>query len=274
MRRGSFSCLKRRKNRLVYQQLVHAIHVEAQRRELVQSGGKFNPQLWGVQGLAIDDDDVDAAARLASIRTARWSEVRGHKAHSRDVAGIQIARKFLPVDPRRSDQLKRRVRAAANREIRPFDQAPLPDTAMPPRGCEDWATDLTHTCPVESNQSPRIQPFIGTTVRLASMCLSALYSFASSPIVIPCRTGIGLVVDEAFLPRIRYRPLNIRAVDGIRAIKNHDRFARFGGSFQEISQRSLVGVEAGSGILDVINQHIKVSSVRLTAGRRLASVSP
>src|ERR1035441_620211 len=35
---------------------------------------------------------------------------------------------------------------------------------------------LTHSCDVESNQSPRIQPFMGTTVRLALMLRSVLRS--------------------------------------------------------------------------------------------------
>src|SRR5580698_8013030 len=48
---------------------------------------------------------------------------------------------------------------------------------------------FTHTRPVESNQSPRCQPSIGTTVSFALIFRSALNIFASSPMVIPCRTG-------------------------------------------------------------------------------------
>src|SRR5271169_1603482 len=48
---------------------------------------------------------------------------------------------------------------------------------------------FTHTSPVESNQSPRCQPSIGTTVSLALMFRSALNILANSPKVIPCRTG-------------------------------------------------------------------------------------
>src|SRR4029077_1964149 len=48
---------------------------------------------------------------------------------------------------------------------------------------------FTHTSPVESNQSPRCQPSIGTTISLALIFRSALNIFASSPIVMPGRTG-------------------------------------------------------------------------------------
>src|SRR5580693_4732492 len=48
---------------------------------------------------------------------------------------------------------------------------------------------FTQASPVESNQSPRCQPSIGTTVNFALMPRSTLNIFASSPIVIPGRTG-------------------------------------------------------------------------------------
>jgi hypothetical protein len=43
-----FSCLNRRENSLVGQQLIHAIHVKAERRKLMQRGGKFYAQLRSV----------------------------------------------------------------------------------------------------------------------------------------------------------------------------------------------------------------------------------
>src|SRR5208283_5116336 len=67
-----------------------------------------------------------------------------------------------------------------------------------------------------------------------------------------------MVVDEALLSRVRYRPLNVSAVDGIGPIQHHDWFTSLRGSFQEIPQRGLVGVKASACILDVENQHIEV----------------
>ena len=49
----------------------------------------------------------------------------------------------------------------------------------------------THIAPVESYQSPRSQPRIGTTVRSASIFFSSLNSLANSPMVMPWRTGSG-----------------------------------------------------------------------------------
>src|SRR5579862_9516923 len=48
---------------------------------------------------------------------------------------------------------------------------------------------LIHASPVESYQSPRIHPSSGTTWRRALMPRSLLNNFASSPMVIPWRTG-------------------------------------------------------------------------------------
>ena len=50
---------------------------------------------------------------------------------------------------------------------------------------------FTQARPVASNQSSRRQFFIGTTSRSAPMFFSPLNSRASSPIVSPCRIGIG-----------------------------------------------------------------------------------
>ena len=48
---------------------------------------------------------------------------------------------------------------------------------------------FTQARPVESNQSPRCHPSMGTTVSLAFRPRSALNIFANSPMVMPCRTG-------------------------------------------------------------------------------------
>ncbi len=50
---------------------------------------------------------------------------------------------------------------------------------------------LTHVSPVWSNQLSRSQYLMSTMVRSAPIFLSALKSSASSPSVMPCRTGIG-----------------------------------------------------------------------------------
>ena len=50
---------------------------------------------------------------------------------------------------------------------------------------------LIHVSAVSSNQWSRFQFSIAITVRSALIFFSSLYSFASSPIVMPCRIGIG-----------------------------------------------------------------------------------
>src|SRR5436190_21555942 len=49
---------------------------------------------------------------------------------------------------------------------------------------------FTHGRPVSSYQSSRRQFSRGITVRLTLILFSSLNSFANSPIVMPCRTGI------------------------------------------------------------------------------------
>ena len=83
------------------------------------------------------------------------------------------------------------------------------------------------------------------------MCFSSLNSFASSPMVMPWRTGSGIVVDETFLPGVGNRTLNISAGDGVRTVEHDDRLLRLGRRFQKISQRGLVGVEARAHILQI-----------------------
>ncbi len=48
---------------------------------------------------------------------------------------------------------------------------------------------LTQSSPVSSNHIDRRQPSHSTTIRSAPISRSSLNIFASSPIVIPCRTG-------------------------------------------------------------------------------------
>src|SRR5205807_2258576 len=71
----------------------------------------------------------------------------------------------------------------------------VPSISATPGYSAAWVTlrkfgdGFTHSSPVESNQSPRCQPSIGTTVSFALIPRSTLNIFANSPIVIPCRTG-------------------------------------------------------------------------------------
>ena len=55
---------------------------------------------------------------------------------------------------------------------------------------------LTHMSAVSSHHASRDQPFISTTDNFAPILRSSLNSLASSPSVIPCRTGI----DGKYVP--------------------------------------------------------------------------
>ncbi|MNR58965.1 hypothetical protein D3C85_1801070 [compost metagenome] len=50
---------------------------------------------------------------------------------------------------------------------------------------------MDHGRPVASNHIPRVQPFMGTTVSWQPMPKAPLNMRAISPMVMPCRTGIG-----------------------------------------------------------------------------------
>ena len=60
---------------------------------------------------------------------------------------------------------------------------------------------FTQTSEVESNQSPRIHPLMGTTVRFALMCFSALKNLADFPIVIRAAPAMK-IAGEAVLVAI------------------------------------------------------------------------
>ncbi len=127
----------------------------------------------------------------------RWPEktdalgvkVDRNKAHAVDLSRVQVGGQGRGIDPRRADQFKGCVGAAADGDVRAFDHADA--------GIESRFGQAAHVrrwidphSPVESNQSPRIQPCMGTTVNFAPMARSPLNIRASSPTVMPWRTGV------------------------------------------------------------------------------------
>ena len=100
------------------------------------------------------------------------------------------------------------------RDVRRLQHRHAGIRAASAQGCEHRASGFTHIKPVESNQSPRIHPFIGTTVSLALMFRSALNSFASSATVKPWRAGSGRYSRSCRAPHPKPAPARkLRSAD-------------------------------------------------------------
>jgi hypothetical protein len=72
----------------------------------------------------------------------------------------------------------------------PYSIEPTPGYSVAWVRFRMFGDGFTHDRPVSSNQWSRRQLAIGTTARSTPIFFSSLNSFASSPIVKPCRTGI------------------------------------------------------------------------------------
>ncbi len=64
----------------------------------------------------VGDADCDALADLTIIRVSVRGELRRRKAHTGNLPSVQDRREFVGANPRRSNHLKRRVRAASHRD--------------------------------------------------------------------------------------------------------------------------------------------------------------
>ncbi len=81
-------------DRLVVQQFDQALHVILPGIQLVQCGGQFDAQFRGVEGVAVNQNNVDAFAFLAGMDTGVRGEGHGHEAHAGDVSCVQILRQL------------------------------------------------------------------------------------------------------------------------------------------------------------------------------------
>ena len=134
-------------------------------------------------------------------------------------------RKALGVDPRRADQLERPRRAAALREHRAFEQhrARVDDRRVERRHVRRrhhprQSASRRHTSRAASPPSSRPRAS-------APMPKRSLNSVASSPIVIPCRIGIGNWPTNDSKPRCEHGALDVDAADRVRPVAHDHRHA-------------------------------------------------
>ena len=104
----------------------------------------------------------------------------------------------------------------------------------------------------------RRQPSIGTTSRSAPMPKWSLKRRAISPIVMPCRIGIGIHADERLETRHEHHAFDLRAADRVGPVADDDLQAVLARGLQAVRHRVDVGVDADADVLQVDDEHVEV----------------
>ena len=129
---------------------------------------------------------------------------------------------------------------------------------------------ITHGSPVSSKYIDRRQPSIGTTSSAAPMPKCSLNSRASSPIVMPCRIGIGNCPTNDAYAGIEHRPFDVLAADRVRPIAHDDADAVPARGAQAVGHRVDVGVDARADVLQIDDQHVDVARASRAVGSRVS----
>ena len=129
---------------------------------------------------------------------------------------------------------------------------------------------FTHSSPVSSNHWSRVQSFISTTVRSQPIFFSALNSFASSPIVMPWRIGIGNEPTKLSTILLERRTFDLEPVDRVRPIEHEDRDLPLRRLLHHVRHRRLVRVEARADVLDVDDHRVDALQHLVGRAARLA----
>ena len=117
-----FTMSKRVIDRLVGQDVHDLFQVELLRIELRQCRRQFDSQFRGIQNFPSGQNYIDSMAELPSEVARRRGEAHRNKAYAGDLTRIQKLGQFVAIYPRRAEQLERRVRTSAHRNICAFDQ--------------------------------------------------------------------------------------------------------------------------------------------------------
>ena len=86
----------------------------------------------------------------------------------------------------------------------------------------------------------------------------SLNSLASSPIVIPCRSGIGNCPTNDAYAGLEQVPLDFVAANRIRPVADNDVHAVTGGGAQAVGHRVDVGVDTRADVLQIHDEHVDV----------------
>src|SRR5215471_15659090 len=88
----------------------------------MQRYGDLDSSQHRLKASTVGNDDVDAVAFFVFENRGRGGESEGNKAHTGQLAIVQITSEFRAVKPWRANHLEWRVGAAPDREIRGFQQ--------------------------------------------------------------------------------------------------------------------------------------------------------
>ena len=129
---------------------------------------------------------------------------------------------------------------------------------------------MTHGSPVSSKYIERRQPSSGTTSRRAPMPKASLKRRASSPIVMPCRIGIGNCPTNELHAVCSHAPSTCIAANRVGTIADHHRQSAARRGAHAVGHRVDVGVDPRPDILQIDDEHVEA---REHVGRRLARVA-
>ena len=165
------------------------------------------PVSTGRNARAIEHVDLAAAAARLRVLVERRLEDRRPEVDARQLERVHRRRQTA----RRRPTARRPARTAASCRALPtrscLRTAPCPDRRSPCRASACSATASPTAAPVVVvSTSSRRQPSIATTSRSAPMPKCSLNSRASSPIVMPCRIGIGYRPTNDSNPRTSIGP--------------------------------------------------------------------
>src|SRR5215217_3132056 len=110
----TISTLHARKRVVIHEQAQVAINLPIVRIQLPQSQGHFDSRKQRTKRSSIGNDDVHATTFLVFEYRRVWLESQRHKTHTRHASLIEILRELVTLNPRRAEDLERRVSATTH----------------------------------------------------------------------------------------------------------------------------------------------------------------
>ena len=205
-------------------------------------------------------DLAAAAARRARACGTSARRRRDGRCTPGSSSAVHRLREPLGDDPRRADELERPRRAAAFRDVRAFEEhrARIDDRACRASACS--ATAAPTAARSRRNTSRAASPSIATTSRSAPIPNCSLKSRASSPMVMPCRIGIGYMPDERLEAAARASALrpSMPPIGFGPVADDHLHAVALGGA-QAVRHRVDVGVDAGADVLQIDHEDVEAA---------------